>query len=132
MWEHQLGKSESVGTHGRVQMPEVLANLVDAEKLLWRNVSVAGQCFLECFAGATILTLGCVFACVPCMVPWDTAYGKKFDVLANGEIILALIEHARISMVHLAVPCDTFTLARIPQLRSWLAMWGRRGLKWKD
>ena len=65
---------------------------------------------------------------VPCVRPWDAMYGEAFDVLANGLILLELIESGRIVSAHFGVPCRSMTWARWPQLRSVTNLKGLPGL----
>ena len=99
-------------------MPELLDKLPCASELINANLKVAGQFFLECFAGESIITLGIIMACVPCLKPWDSKFGERFDVLTNGLILLQLISCQVIVASHFAIPCQSLTWARSPQLRN--------------
>jgi len=53
------------------------------------------------------------------MVPWDIIDGEHLDIVHNGQVILALLQWKILGFIHIAQPCQSFTLARIPQLRNW-------------
>lgn len=45
---------------------------------------VMGECCIELFSGAAILTLGLRWHNVPVVAPWDWKYGSKWDLLKHG------------------------------------------------
>ena len=100
-------------------MASVLWGLVAAQLLRESCLSVSGTFFLEVFAGEAVFTLGCMMHRVPCIRPWDVVYGSQFDVLANEHVLSSLIVKGLISCMHFGTPCQSMTLARLPQLRSW-------------
>ena len=65
------------------------AELVDVEMVLHSVAHVSGECFIELFAGCCCLTLGCLFASVPRVEPWDLAFGNRFDLVAGKPRLLA-------------------------------------------
>ena len=73
---------------------------------------------MEIFAGVACLTLAFMLEGIPAICPWDCKYGEAFNVLEHGNIIVAVILAGRIVASHFATPCQTLTLARIPQLRN--------------
>ena len=111
-----------------VPLPWLLASLISAQILCGTRLSVCGSFFMEVFCGEAIFTLGCVMHKVPCVRPWDILFGEEFDVLANEHVLTYLISAGFISCMHFGSPCQSMTLARLPQLRSWSFMLGRPGL----
>ena len=53
------------------------------------------------------------------MVPWDIIDGEHLGIVHNGQVILAWLQWKILGFIHIAQPCQSFTLARIPQLRNW-------------
>ena len=97
-------------------MPEALKNLLEADEFLIRNTSI--ECvFFVIMAGECIITLGVLMNKVPCVKPWDIVYGEKWNVLTHGVILMQLAKLGRID-VFLGLPCQSFTFARDPALRS--------------
>ena len=47
-------------------------------------IPVMGECCIELFSGAAILTLGLRWHNVPVVAPWDLKYGSRWDVLKHG------------------------------------------------
>ena len=47
-------------------------------------LTVTGECCLEVFSGAAILTLGLQFHSVPVVAPWDVKFGERWNVLQHG------------------------------------------------
>ena len=81
---------------------------------------------VEVFAGESSLTLGMQFNNVPALLPWDRdADPNKLDVTKNGEVLVQLLLRGVLSFIWLAQPCQLLSLARRPQLRDWLALWGK-------
>ena len=95
----------------------------------------AGQdTFLEIFSGDCVLTLAMSLTDLQTILPWDLRFGAEFDVLEHGDLILQKSKAGALSWVHLGTPCQTFTWARRPQLRSTVSPFGlselsRRQLK---
>ena len=77
-----------------------------------------GHLFLEVFAGDAAFTLGVLMSQVPCIRPWDNKFGREFDVLQHGSVLLALARSGRLAVSHLGTPCQSMTWCRQPQLRS--------------
>ena len=71
-------------------MPSVLANLLEAEEFLVRNVKVEGSFFIEVMAGECVISRGVLVNRVPCLKPWDLIYGEAWNVLTHGEIVIDL------------------------------------------
>ena len=84
----------------------------------WRP-KVQGRCCIELYAGVAAISLSLLFLAVPCMVPWGIIDGEHLDIVHNGQVILALLQWKILGFIHIAQPCQSFTLARIPQLRNW-------------
>ena len=84
----------------------------------WRP-KVQGRCCIELYAGVAAISLSLLFLAVPCMVPWDIIDGEHLDIVHNGQVILALLQWKLLGFTHIAQPCQSFTLARKPQLRDW-------------
>lgn len=109
-------------------MPPVLEKLPCTYDLLRGNLRVDGALFLECFCGQAAITLACILINVPCICPWDVIYGNQFNVLTCGHVLLELILAHRIVAQHFAVPCQSLTWARWPQLRDALHPEGLQSL----
>ena len=92
------------------------------------TLPTTGQFFIEIFCGTAALTLGLMLSRVPCLKPWDSKYGEQFDVLAEGWILLQLIQAGVIVSAHFGTPCKSLTWARWPCLRSWDFPLGLPGL----
>ena len=58
----------------------------------------------------------------------DTRYGDRFDVLREGNCLCQLIQAGRLVCLHLALPCQSSSFARLPQLRSWKHKFGVPGM----
>ena len=69
-------------------MHSALADLMEAEKLLTRNISVEGSFFIEIMAGECIITLGVLLKRAPCLKPWDLIYGEAWNGFTHGEILM--------------------------------------------
>ena len=80
--------------------------------------SVSGEFFLECFAGHAAFTLAVVMSQVPALRPWEITHDHRFDVLAGLPILLAGIRLGIIVAMHIGTPCHSFTMARVPAVRS--------------
>ena len=65
---------------------------------------------------------------VPTLQPWDLKFGPKHDVRSYGHILLLLASQGKIAAAHFAVPCQSLTWARAPQLRSTEFPFGRSNL----
>ena len=74
--------------------------------------------FLEIFAGSAGLTEGLSLHHVLCARPWDVQTNSRDDVLVNGSLIILMIRLGIVRAVHLATPCQSFSVARIPALRT--------------
>ena len=98
-------------------MLEALKNLLEAEEFLIRNTSIEDVFFVETVVCECIITLGALMNKVPCLKPWDIVYGEKWNVLTHGVILMQLAKLGRID-VFLGLPCQSFTFARDPALRS--------------
>ena len=61
---------------------------------------------------------------IPAMRHWDVASNEKHDVLKHGSVLMRLVAEGYINGSHLAVPCNSLSWARHPQLRSILAVYG--------
>ena len=120
-----MALADSPGPGAVIRLPQALGHLCDLRSTIGLHVEAAGNCFLECFAGGAIFTLAIMFRCIPAIRPWDSKYGKKYDVLRHGHIIPAAIADGRVGMVHMGTPCQSMTLARFPQLHSWQSVWGK-------
>ena len=99
-------------------LPEAVQSLPTVRQIIAGTIAVVG--FVEIFCGLAGLTLGCMFAEVPCICPWDIRYGSDFDVLAHGHVFMELIARKIIRAMHFGTPCQSMTWARLPQLRSWI------------
>ena len=64
-----------------------------------------------------VITFGVLLKRVPCLKPWDLVFGEAWNVLTRGQILMDLAERLRID-AFLGMPCQSFTHARIPALRS--------------
>ena len=91
-------------------------------------LTASGEFFLECFAGHSAFTLAVVMAFVPALRPWELSHGSQFDVVAGLPVLLAAINCGLIVALHLGNPCQSFTQARVPALRSRLCPLGLPGL----
>ena len=74
--------------------------------------------FLEIFAGSAGLTEGLCLHHVLCARPWDVQANPRDDVLANGSLIILMIRLGIVRAVHLATPCQSFSIARSSALRN--------------
>ena len=83
------------------------------------TAQVAGKAFLECFCGAAVFTAALHVLPVPAIRPWDAVRGQKYNALVRGHILLSLALAGRAFAVHSGTPCQSLTLARWPQPRSW-------------
>ena len=100
-------------------LPGLMESLVAAEWCLLQTMPVQGGFAIEVFAGTMVFTLGLLFACVPCLRPWDAQFGDQFDVITNGQFLIELVKAGDITAAHLATPCQSQTWARVPALRDW-------------
>ena len=91
--------------------------------------AVWGGYSVENFAGCCGLTWALVGVGLDVLTPWDLRYGEEFDVLSNGWLLVRLVQMGLVAYVHLAVPCQSLTLARHPALRDQVFPRGRPGLK---
>ena len=105
-------------------MDRVCAELVDVEMVSHSVAHVSGECFIELFAGCCCLTLGCLFASVPCVKPWDLAFGSMLDVVVGKPRLLALAKTKRIRAWHMGTSSRSNTWARDPPLSSAADIWG--------
>ena len=80
--------------------------------------SVTGEFFLECFAGHAAFTLAVVMSQVPALRPWEITHDRRFDVLAGLPILLEGIRLGIMVAMHLGTPCQSFTMARVPAVRT--------------
>ena len=83
---------------------------------------------IEIFAGECSLTMALMLCSVPCLRPWDTLAGERFDVLVNGTVLVALAKARRIGYAALATPCQSQSWGRLPAVRSWEYPLGLPGL----
>ena len=114
----QLGVGDTEVSHG-VILPAVFDELPDAYALSDSCLQVDGAMFAEVCCGEAIFTLGIMIHKVPCIKPWDSQYGERFDVIRHGEVLLALVRCKRIVFGHSAPPCQSATWGRSPAVRSW-------------
>ena len=91
-------------------------------------LSVSGECSLEIYSGTNVITLGLQMSQVPCIIPWDVDNDKRMDIHKNGMILIDLVRWRRVAYSHLASPCSSQTLARVPQLRDWFHLPGHPGM----
>ena len=82
----------SLQTTEVVLLPNSLANLIDAEKVLHATDLVSPTFFVEVFAGCAALSLGMVLKNIPTVKPWDIRHGEEFDVLSHGKILFQLFK----------------------------------------
>ena len=94
-------------------LPARFAALLTAEALLLSCVSIGGHCFLELFGGHGLLACGMLKRSVPCVCPWDTMFGRKFDVLEQGQVIFALVARGLVTLILVGVPCQSFHLRAV-------------------
>ena len=113
------------GMPSGVTLPKVLSMLAGPDRLL----RVDGSFFLELFCGLASLTLACMVRGVPAVCPWDSTYGDCFDVFLQSELLLTFAASGRLAVCHLGMPCQSFTWARSPAIRSWYDIWGFEDLK---
>ena len=114
-----------------MQGVSVTADLPDAAGL-----DVGPECLLpasasfsiEIFAGECSLTMALMLCSVPCLRPWDTLAGERFDVLVNGTVLVALAKARRIGYAALATPCQSQSWGRLPAVQSWEYPLGLPGL----
>ena len=91
-------------------------------------LETTGKLCLELFGGmAAAFTLALTFEKVPCMCPWDSAFGAEFDVIADGEVLVRLAKDNRFCFVLFGLSCQAMTWARSPP-RSWDSIWSKSGL----
>ena len=85
-------------------------------------VSVAGTAFLQLFNGESSISIAMSMVPVPVCRPWGLASDSRMDVTKNVPLLCDLIDKRRVTELHMAVPCQSYTLARDPPLRSatWL------------
>lgn len=104
----------------------VLASLLHAEALLLSLARV--QASADFFCGDGAMTLAMMMHGVPAIKPWDTRFVEEFNVLLHGNCLIQLFKAGRLVCIHLALPCQSFSFARLPQLRSWRYKRGLPGL----
>eukprot|EP00971_Amphidinium_carterae_P059255 1171678-Amphidinium_carterae.2 len=73
---------------------------------------------VDLFAGDLAVTFGLLQSGVRCGRPWDIKYGSQYDVRTAGKQLCDLVVSGCVCAVALAVPCQSMTLARRPQLRT--------------
>ena len=105
-------------------LPDCLQDLRRCDAVL----KTTGDLCLQLFCGFAAFTLALSFEKVPCMCPWDSAFGAEFDVVANDEILVRFGKASRLSFVHFGLPYQSMTWARSPPVRSWHTIWGMSGL----
>ena len=76
-------------------LPDCLQDLPRCDEVL----KTTGELF-GCLAA---VTLALTFEKVPCMCPWDSAFGTEFEV---SEILVRLATESRLSFVHCGLPCQ--------------------------
>ena len=87
-----------------------------------------GGYVVEIFAGCCGLTWALVGIGLDVLTPWDLLYGEEYDVVTHGWLLVRLAQLGAIAYAHLAVPCQSLTLARRPALRDHAYPRGRPGL----
>ncbi len=97
-----------------------------------KDPNVGGQCALEVFSGSAAVSLGLIFARVPTMVPWDFVHSCRLNIVDNGHIVLMLVHAGMLQYVHMGCPCQSFSMARKPALRSGSELCGETGLSPKQ
>ena len=105
-----MDRAESSSRLALIQLPSVTT--------FHRLLLVSGEFFLECFAGHAAFTLAVMMAFVPALRPGDIEAGAQFDVLAGFPLLLRAIRSGVIVALHLGTPCQSFTSARVPAVRS--------------
>ena len=86
--------------------------------LIARPEPVTESDFIEVFVGSAPVTNAlCLHARIVSQ-PWDLSLGDQFDVLKHGEIFLQALGKGLVQSIHLATPCQSFSKARNPPLRS--------------
>ena len=110
-------------------MPEAVEQLPTVQEALEHVDAIpSASLFLEVFSGECIFTLAVMLTGWVCLRPWDIRFGSEDDVLAFGDAILRLARTGKLGWVHLATPCQTFTFARVPQLREAVFPLGSPGI----
>ena len=67
------------------------------------------------FAGHAMLTVSLVWAMVPCVGPWDIAYGKAWDVLQHGWKLIMMVRRRVLRFGHCGTPCVAFGAIRFKE-----------------
>ena len=76
------------------------------------------QYALEVFSGSATLSLSLIASGMSVLRPWDVAYDPDTDVLVQGDIVIHAIRSRWIRYGHFGLPCQSFTWARTPPIRS--------------
>lgn len=84
---------------------------------------------MELMAGECIISCGWRLHRVPTAVPWELKNSKHLDVLLYWRELSDLALQAYVCLAWLGTVCKTYTLARLPRLRSALMPWGLYGLR---
>ena len=63
-------------------------------------------------------TFAVVMSQVPALRPWEITHDRRFDVLAGLPILLEGIRLGIMVAMHLGTPCQSFTMARVPAVRT--------------
>ena len=103
--------AEPVEKHG---LHLVLVSLPDAAEVLEWPRPVSGWFALEVFAGTAGCTFGLLLGEVPCLRPWDTLYGDRYDVRANGQVLEQLVKAGILVAIHFGTPCQSQSWGRHP------------------
>ena len=75
-------------------------------------IPVMGECCIELFSGAAILTLGLRWHNVPVVAPWDVKYCSRWCVLQHGWRLEEALRKGFLALVHMGTPCTSSTFAR--------------------
>ena len=67
-----------------ILLPNSLASLIDAEKVLHASCLESPPFFVEIFAGCATLSMGMVLQNIPTIKPWDNRHDAALDVLSQG------------------------------------------------
>ena len=113
-----------------LQGEDLLCHLPEAHDLVVElPLAVLASFVVEIFAGECTLTFAMLMDSLPCIRPWDSLVGERFDVMKNGEILIRLSAARIITYAALATPCQSQSWGRLPSLRSWQSPLGRPVLK---
>ena len=104
--------------------PDCLQDLARCDAVL----KTTGELCLELICRLAAFTLALTFEKVPCMCPWDSAFGAELVVTPNCEIHVRLDKDNGLSFVHLGLPCQIMIWARSPPVRSWVSIRCKGGL----